>query len=130
MTGDSSFLFHISELETAVRKNLPIVAVVACDYSWGLEVKVYHSVYGDQSPETEAHWGKQLRLDKIAEGFGAHGEYVERAEDIGAAVERALASGKPAVVQVPVDPNANALEVPGFEEFATWYGEKGYGKDD
>tara|TARA_R110002110_G_scaffold322150_8_gene534571 strand:+ start:1920 stop:3653 length:1734 start_codon:yes stop_codon:yes gene_type:complete len=130
MTGDSSFLFHISELETAVRKNLPIVAVVVCDYSWGLEVKVYHSVYGDQSPETEAHWGKQLRLDKIAEGFGAHGEYVERAEDIGAAVERALASGKPAVVQVPVDPNANALEVPGFEEFATWYGEKGYGKDD
>jgi len=130
MTGDSSFLFHISELETAVRKNLPIVAVVACDYSWGLEVKVYHSVFGDQSPETEAHWGTQLRLDKIAEGFGAHGEYVERAEDIGAAVERALASGKPAVVQVPVDPRANAIDVPGFEEFATWYGEKGYGAED
>ena len=130
MTGDSSFLFHISELETAVRKNLPVVAIVACDYSWGLEVKVYHSVFGDQSPETEAHWGTQLRLDKIAEGFGAHGEYVERAEDIGPAVERALASGKPAVVQIPVDPRANAIDVPGFEEFATWYGEKGYGSDD
>lgn len=127
MTGDSSFLFHISELETAVRKNLPIVAVVACDYAWGLEVKVYHSAFGDQSPETEAHWGKHLRLDKIAEGFGAHGEYVETAEEIGPAVERALASGKPAVVQVPVDPRANAIDVPGFEEFATWYGEKGYG---
>ncbi len=130
MTGDSSFLFHISELETAVRKNLPIVAVVCCDYSWGLEVKVYHSAFGDQSPETEAHWGTQLRLDKIAEGFGAHGEYVECAEDIGPAVERALASGRPAVVQVPVDPKANADDVPGFEEFATWYGEKGYGSDD
>jgi len=130
MTGDSAFLFHISELETAVRKNLPIVAVVSCDYSWGLEVKVYHSVFGDQSPETEAHWGTQVRLDKIAEGFGAYGEYVERAEDIGPAVERALASGRPAVVQVPVDPKANADDVPGFEEFATWYGDKGYGTDD
>ncbi len=129
MTGDSAFLFHISELETAVRKNLPIVAIVCCDYSWGLEVTVYNSIYGDQSPETEAHWGTQLRLDKIAEGFGAYGQYVERAEDIGPAVERALASGRPAVVQIPVDPRANALEVPGFEEFSTWYGEKGYGKD-
>jgi acetolactate synthase I/II/III large subunit len=130
MTGDSAFLFHISELETAVRKNLPIVAVVSCDYSWGLEVKVYHSVFGDQSPETEAHWGTQVRLDKIAEGFGAYGEYVEKSEDIGPAVERALASGRPAVVQVPVDPKANADDVPGFDEFATWYGDKGYGADD
>jgi len=65
-------------------------------------------------------------LDTIANGFGAHGEYVERAEDIAAAVERALASGKPAVVQVPIDDVANATEVPGFDEFASWYGDAGY----
>jgi acetolactate synthase-1/2/3 large subunit len=126
MTGDSSFLFHISELETAVRKRLPIVCVVGCDYAWGLEVAVYKGNFGLQSPETEAHWGKQVRLDTIANGFGAHGEYVERAEDIAAAVERALASGKPAVVQVPIDDVANATEVPGFDEFASWYGDAGY----
>lgn len=126
ITGDSSFLFHISELETAVRKKLPIVCIVGCDYAWGLEVAVYKSVFGPQSPETEAHWGRQLRLDKIAEGFGAHGEYVERAEDIAPAVERALACGRSAVVQVPIDDLANATEVPGFEEFASWYGDAGY----
>jgi acetolactate synthase-1/2/3 large subunit len=126
MTGDSSFLFHISELETAVRKQLPIVCIVGCDYAWGLEVAVYRGTFGPQSPETEAHWGKQVRLDKIAEGFGAHGEYVERAEDIAPAVERSLASGKPAVVQVPIDGVANATEVPGFEEFESWYGDEGY----
>ncbi len=126
ITGDSSFLFHISELETAVRKNLPIVCIVGCDYAWGLEVAVYKGNFGPQSPETEAHWGKQLRLDKIAEGFGAHGEFVERAEDIAPAVERALASGRPAVVQVSIDELANATEVPGFEEFASWYGDAGY----
>lgn len=126
ITGDSSFLFHISELETAVRKKLPIVCIVGCDYAWGLEVAVYKGNFGPQSPETEAHWGKQLRLDKIAEGFGAHGEYVDSAEGIGPAVERALASGKPAVVQVPIDGLANATEVPGFDEFASWYGDAGY----
>lgn len=126
ITGDSSFLFHISELETAVRKQLPIVCIVGCDYSWGLEVAVYRSAFGPQSPETEAHWGDQVRLDKVAEGFGAHGEFVERAEDIGPAVERALKSGRPAVVQVPIDALANAAEVPGFDEFASWYGDGGY----
>ena len=75
ITGDSAFLFHTSELETAVRKKLPIVCIVACDYAWGLEVRGYRGVLGPDSPETEAHWG-QVRLDKIAEGFGAHGEYV------------------------------------------------------
>jgi thiamine pyrophosphate-dependent acetolactate synthase large subunit-like protein len=126
ITGDSSFLFHISELETAVRKNLPIVCIVGCDYAWGLEVAVYKGNFGPQSPETEAHWGRQLRLDKIAEGFGAFGAYVERAEDIAPTVERALASGKPSVVQVVIDSLANATEVPGFEEFASWYGDGGY----
>jgi len=126
VTGDSSFLFHISELETAVRKNLPVVCIVGCDYSWGLEVTVYKSAFGPQSPETEAHWGTQLRLDKIAEGFGAHGEYVDRAEDIAPAVERALKANRPAVVQVAIDAHANATQVPGFDEFASWYGDGGY----
>jgi thiamine pyrophosphate-dependent acetolactate synthase large subunit-like protein len=126
ISGDSSFLFHVSELETAVRKNLPIVCIVGCDFAWGLEVAVYKGTFGPQSPETEAHWGKFVRLDKIAEGFGAHGEYVERAEDIEPAVQRALKAGRPAVVQVAIDGLANATEVPGFEEFASWYGESGY----
>ena len=120
LTGDSSFLFHISELETAVRKKLPIICVVSCDYSWGLEVGVYRRTLGPQSPETEAHWSQGVRFDRIAEGFGAYGEYVEREEDIGPAIQRALASGKPAVLQVPVDPDANATEAPNYQEYSSW----------
>jgi len=119
VTGDSAFLFHTSELETAVRKNLPVICIVACDYAWGVEVRGYRGMLGHGSPETEARWGKQLRLDKVAEGYGAHGEYVEREEDIGPAIRRALASGKPAVVQIPVDGDANARDVPGHEEYST-----------
>lgn len=127
VSGDSAFQFHISELETAVRKNLPIVFIVGCDYAWGLEVKVYDVAFGADASFTEARWGDQVRFDKIAEGYGAHGEFVNRTEDIAAAVQRALECGRPAVVQIPLDPEINAREVPGFEEFATWYGDRGYG---
>ena len=120
LTGDSSFLFHISELETAVRKNLPIIVIVSCDYAWGLEVGVYRRAFGPQSPETEAHWSKSVRFDKIAEAFGAHGEYVEDDAEIGPAIERAIASGKPAVIQVPVDGDVNATEAPNYAEYASW----------
>ena len=120
LTGDSSFMFHISELETAVRKKLPVICVVSCDYAWGLEVGVYRRTLGPQSPETEAHWSDGVRLDLVAKGFGAHGEYVERDEDIRPAIARALASGKPAVIQVPVDKDINATESPNYEEYASW----------
>ncbi|NWD25724.1 thiamine pyrophosphate-binding protein [Pseudomonas yamanorum] len=126
MSGDSAFLFHISELETAVRKQLPIICVVGCDYAWGLEVAVYRNAFGLDTTETEAHWGKQVRMDLIAKGFGAYGEFIERTEDIAPAVKRALESNLPSVIQVSIDAAANASEMPGIEEFMSWYGERGY----
>lgn len=119
ITGDSSMLFHISELETAVRKNLPIVVVVNSDAAWGMERPGFVMEFGLGS-EVEVGWGA-VRFDKIAEGFGAHGEFVERTEDIGPAMARALAAGRPAVVQVAVDPMVNSLQAPNVEEFMTWY---------
>ena len=127
LTGDSAFLFHISELETAVRKNLPLICIVAVDHAWGIEAASYKANFGDNTPTPEAQWGNEVRLDKAAESFGAHGEYVDRAEDIGPAVERALASGKPAVIHVEVDKlgNSTFAGIPGFLEFRNWFGEEG-----
>jgi acetolactate synthase-1/2/3 large subunit len=127
LTGDSSILFHISELETAVRKELPILCIVAVDHAWGIEIASYKASFGPECPAPEARWNSQVRLDKTAESFGAHGEYVERAQDIVPAIQRALASGKPALLHVVVDKaaNSNFAEVPGFLEFRTWYGEEG-----
>ncbi|MGI8334219.1 thiamine pyrophosphate-binding protein [Actinomadura scrupuli] len=123
ITGDSSFQFHIAELEVAARLNLPLVCVVAVDYAWGLEVGVYKRTFGQGSLETGVHWSKDTRLDKVAEGFGCHGEYVERDEDIAPAIKRAYASGRPGVVHVAVDPKANSEEMPSYDEFRTWYAE-------
>jgi acetolactate synthase-1/2/3 large subunit len=69
-----------------------------------------------------------VRFDKIAEGFGCVGKYVEKAEDMGPAIKEAFASGKPTVIHVPIDPVANHggnenKDTPNYDEFRTWYAE-------
>ncbi len=123
LTSDSSFMFHIAELETAARLKLPLVCVVGVDHQWGLEVGVYKRTFDQPSPQPGVHWSKDVRFDKIAEGFGCHGEYVEKEEEIGAAIERAYASGRTSVVHVCIDPKANSEEMPNYAEFRTWYAE-------
>ena len=123
VTSDSSFMFHIAELETALRKKLPLVCVVGVDNQWGLEVGVYKRTFGKNGPQPGVHWSKDVRLDKVCEGFGGHGEYVTRAEDIRPAIERGYASGKVSVIHVVIDPIANSEEMPKYDEFKTWYAE-------
>jgi acetolactate synthase-1/2/3 large subunit len=123
LTSDSSFLFHIAELETAARLRLPLVCVVGVDNQWGLEVGVYKRTFEQPSPQPGVHWSKNVRFDKIAEGLDCHGEYVEHEQEIGPAIKRAYASGRTAVVHVCIDPKANSEEMPNYTEFRTWYAE-------
>ena len=123
LTSDSSFLFHIGEIEVAVRKNLPLVCVVGVDFQWGLEVGVYRATFGEGTNEAGVHWSNKVRFDKIAEGFGAHGEFVQKAQDLGPAIERAYARGGVTVIHVPIEPKANATDKPQYSEFKTWYAE-------
>jgi acetolactate synthase-1/2/3 large subunit len=123
LTSDSAFLFHIAELETAARLQLPLVCVVGVDHQWGLEVGVYKRTFPQPSPQPGVHWSKDVRFDRIADGLGCHGEYVETQEEIGPAIKRAFASGRTAVVHVCIDPRANSEEMPNYAEFRTWYAE-------
>src|SRR4029079_9609205 len=112
-----------AELETAARQNLPLVCVVGVDHQWGLEVGVYKRTFEQPSPQPGVHWSKDVRFDKLAEGFGCHSEYVEKEDEIGPAIERSFASGKTAVVHVCIDPKANSEEMPKYDEVRTWYAE-------
>ncbi len=99
------------------------MCVVGVDHQWGLEVGVYKRTFEQPSPQPGVHWSKDVRFDKIAEGFGCHGEFVEKEDEIGPAIERAYASGKTAVVHVCIDPTANSEEMPKYDRFRTWYAE-------
>ena len=99
--GDGTFGFHMSELETAVRLNLPYVAIVGTDCRWNAEYNLQVRDYGPN--RTHGCELNPTRYELVASALGGHGELVENAADLAPAIERALASGKPAVVNVMIE---------------------------
>ena len=99
--GDGTIGFHLAEFETAARRKLPFVAVLGNDALWNAESQIQLREYG-----RERMHGCDLtpaRYDLAVAALGGHGEFVERAEDLPGAIERAMASGKPACINVMVE---------------------------
>ena len=100
-TGDGDFVMSSPELATAVQYDLPIVVLL-----------VNNGMYATIRMHQERQFpGRVVGTDlenpdfpALARAYGAYGERVERTSDFGAAFERALASGKPSVLELPVDP--------------------------
>jgi len=101
LLGDGTFGFHALEIDTALRYGLPFVAVVGNDARWNAEHQLQLKHYGAE--RAVACSLLPTRYDRVAEALGGHGEHVERASDLPAALARAVASGKPAVVNVVID---------------------------
>jgi thiamine pyrophosphate-dependent acetolactate synthase large subunit-like protein len=99
--GDGTIGFHLSEFETAVRRRLPFVAVLGNDARWNAESQIQLRDYG-----RERMHGCELlgaRYDQVVAALGGHGEFVENAADLPGAIERSLASGKPACINIMVE---------------------------
>lgn len=99
--GDGTFGFHMAEFETAVRLKLPYIAIVGTDCRWNAEYNLQVRDYGPNRT-----YGCELdptRYDLVVAAVGGHGELVTRVADLPAAVERALASGKPACINVMIE---------------------------
>jgi acetolactate synthase-1/2/3 large subunit len=104
--GDGSFGLNGMDFETAVRFDLPMVCVVGNDAAWGQIRLPQLEFFGpEKSPATLL---APTRYDKVVEAFGGYGEHVEEPSKIRPALERALASGKVACVDVRLDPAAPA----------------------
>ena len=117
ISGDGALGFHIMELETAVRERLPIVVVAAVDDAWGMEKTAFKAQ--GLGPHDWANRGIELtgvRYDRIADGLGCHAEKVDRLEQLAPALQRAVDSGKPALLHVQVDRELNTTP-PGWEQF-------------
>ena len=111
VTGDSAFGFNVQELETAVRNKLPVVIIVAVDGAYGMEKSAQSRQFGREA-DWFGHDHAPVRYDQVGTAMGCHGEYVETAAELRPALERAVTSGKPAVIHATVDPVAN-IDPPG-----------------
>ena len=105
-TGDGGFYYHLAELETAARYEIPVVVVVNNNGAYGADRRSEPNPYRrDESREADRSWKfGQHNFAQIARELGCEGVRVERPTDLGAALQNALASGKPVVLDVLTDP--------------------------
>lgn len=102
ITGDGAMGFHIQEFDTMVRRGLPIVTVILNNRVWGMSIHGQQIMFG-ANYNLITQLGDTSYTD-VASGFGVHAERVEAIEEIGPAMARAFASGKPALVEILTDP--------------------------
>ena len=102
ISGDMAFGISAMELETAVRCKVPLIVVVVNNegLSGGLKERELYPA----GHERVTMFEPGIRYEKIAEAFGASGEYVDHPEQLRPAIERALRSEKPTCINVKIDP--------------------------
>ncbi len=101
LLGDGAFGFSGMEFDTMVRHKLPIVAVMGNNGIWALEHHPMKFLYGYS---VAAELRPETRYDELVAALGGHGELVRSPDQLRPALERAFASGKPALVNVITDP--------------------------
>jgi acetolactate synthase-1/2/3 large subunit len=99
--GDGSYGINAMEIDTAVRHNIPVMVVISNNGGWTAD---------PQQDKPGRNLG-YTHYERVAKELGAHGEFVEKPNDIRPALERAWASGKPSVVNVITDFKARATTV-------------------
>jgi acetolactate synthase-1/2/3 large subunit len=100
VTGDGSLGFYLAEMDTAVRFKLPVIIIVGNDGGWGVERELQEGRYDGKTVACEL---RRTRYDLVMKGFGGDGAHVERPEQIRPALDQALASDKPFLINVEID---------------------------
>jgi acetolactate synthase-1/2/3 large subunit len=101
--GDGCFMMHGQELATAMQYGLPIIVLVVNNASLGTIRMHQENHYPGRVSATEL---TNPDFAALARAYGAHGEVVEDDADFAAAFGRAQASGKPALLELRLDPEA------------------------
>jgi acetolactate synthase I/II/III large subunit len=104
-TGDGGFWYHLSELETAARWSIGVVIVVNNNHSLNQEIGPYTEAYGGglHGRHSEVWQFQELDLAKVAESLGVRGLTVSHPSDFGPALEQAVGSQGPVLVNVLSD---------------------------
>jgi len=109
-TGDAGFWYHIAEIETAARWKINAVTVVNNNASGNQSKRGFDRVYGGtQTEQAKEMWHfSKVNFARIAEDMGAVGIRVEKAADLGPAIEQALKANRPVVIDVVTEIDALA----------------------
>lgn len=134
--GDGAMGFHMQEVETAVRNDLPVIFLVACDKQWGMvkinqqfalkpiktivKTKMQNKLL-DPSETINADFN-EIQWDKLAEAMGAHGERCDSPDGLREAIRRSIASRKCSVIHIDVNPAKHML-APGLLAFKNMHAE-------
>jgi acetolactate synthase-1/2/3 large subunit len=98
--GDGSFGLHGLEFEAMVRQDIPVLAVIGNDAAWTQIRRAQVQMYGEQ--RSVATKLAMTRYDKVVEAVGGFGAFCEKPSEVKPALEAALASGKPACVNIAI----------------------------
>ena len=123
VTGDGAYGINAMEIDTAVRHGAKIVVIVSNNAAWNIERLDQEMNYGGRVVGTTLAHSDYAAM---ARAFGAHGERVEKPEDLPGAIERALANA-PAVVDVVTSQTVVSSDatkglgfVPEFQPLTAW----------
>lgn len=100
MLGDGTAGFYFVEFETALREKLPIIAIVGNDAKWNAEHQIQVRDYGAQ--RAFACEMVPTRYDEMAKAMGCYGENITDIGEVVPAIERAIASGLPACLNIEI----------------------------
>jgi acetolactate synthase I/II/III large subunit len=101
MLGDGAAGFSLMDFDTLVRHEAPVVGIVGNNGIWGLEKHPMQALYGY---DVVAELRPGTRYDQVVRALGGYGELVTDPAEIGPAIDRAIESGVPALVNVLTDP--------------------------
>jgi acetolactate synthase-1/2/3 large subunit len=96
---DGSFMFNVQELATVVQMNLPIIIVIANNSAWGMIKSKQKGEYKKRFIDVDL---PDIDYAEIAKGFGCYAEKITNPEDIKPALQRAVDSGKPSILDVKI----------------------------
>jgi len=96
--GDGGFSMGLSEMETAVRENIPVIVVVNNNSGLGYVKALQHSVFQKRYQSADF---LPLRFDRLAQEFGWRGIKIEQVQQIVPELKKAMDSGQPTVLDVP-----------------------------
>ncbi len=102
LQGDGAFGFSGMEWDTLVRHGVAVIGVMGNNGIWALEKHPMEFVYGYS---VAAELQPELRYDQVVSTLGGYGELVRSPGELRGAFERALASGKPSLINVLTDPS-------------------------